>query len=41
MILDQSLQLSLTQAVTATALSTNVIDIGSARNIGAGEDLFL
>jgi hypothetical protein len=41
MILDSSLQLALTQAVTATALSTNVIDIGSARNIGAGDDLYL
>ena len=41
MILDKSLELSLAQAVTATALSTNVIDIAAARNIGAGEDLFL
>lgn len=41
MILDSSLQLCLAQAVTATALSSNVIDIGSARNIGAGEDLYL
>jgi hypothetical protein len=41
MILDSSLQLALAQAVTASALSANVIDIGSARNIGAGEDLYL
>jgi len=41
MILDKTLELSLAQAVTATALSTNVIDMASARNIGAGEDLFL
>lgn len=41
MILDKSLELSLAQAVTTTALSVNVIDIAAARNIGAGEDLFL
>ena len=41
MILDSSLQLALAQAVTATALSANVLDIGSARNIGAGQDLYL
>jgi len=41
MILDKTLELSLAQAVTATAPSTNVIDIAAARNIGAGEDLFL
>jgi hypothetical protein len=41
MILDKTLELSLAQAVTATAVSTNVVDIGSARNIGTGEDLFL
>lgn len=41
MILDKTLELSLAQAVTATALATNVIDIGSARNIGVGEDTFL
>lgn len=41
MIFDKTLELSLAQAVTATAVSTNVIDIGSARNIGVGEDLFL
>ncbi|GFE61930.1 Bbp16 family capsid cement protein [Geobacter sp. AOG2] len=41
MILDKTLELSLAQAVTATALSTNVIDMASARNIGGGEGLFL
>jgi len=43
MLLDKSLELSLAQAFTAqgTTVSTNVIDLGSARNIGAGEDLFL
>ena len=29
------------QAVTATAASTNLIDIGSARDIGVGETLYL
>jgi len=43
MILDKSLEMSLAQAFTAqgTTVSTNVIDLGSARNIGAGDDLYL
>lgn len=40
MILDSLLQFSDSQALTATALSTNVVDIGSVdRNIGQGEPL--
>lgn len=37
MLLDKSLELSSAQAVTSTAMSTNVIDLGSARNIGNTE----
>ena len=40
MITDALLQLSDAQAVTASAYSTNTIDLGSARDIGAGEELF-
>lgn len=29
------------QAITAAAASTNYIDLGSARNIGVGQDLFV
>jgi hypothetical protein len=39
MITDALLQLSAAQAVTATAFSTNTIDLGSNRDIGAGSDL--
>lgn len=35
---DSSLTLSVAQAVTATAFSTNTIDLGPARDIGAGEE---
>lgn len=40
MMLDALLQLSSAQAVTATAVSTNVIDLSQARDIGAGADLY-
>lgn len=40
MITDALLQLSAAQAVTATAVSTNSIDLGTNRDIGAGEDLY-
>jgi len=40
MILDALLQLSVAQAVTASAVSTNTIDLGTARDIGTGKDLY-
>lgn len=39
MILDKQNQLSSAQVVTSTAVSTNTIDLGTARDIGAGEEL--
>lgn len=39
MILDAELQLSDSQALTATALSTNVVDLGADRSIGNGEPM--
>jgi hypothetical protein len=36
MILDAQLQFSADQALTATAASTNVIDLGADRNLGIG-----
>lgn len=41
MIIDKSLMLSAAQAVTATAASTNYIDLGAARDIGNGQGLEL
>lgn len=41
MILDSTTQLSAEQAVTATAISTNVIDLQDDRDIGAGEPVYL
>lgn len=41
MITDALLQLSAAQAVTATAVSTNTIDLGTNRDVGAGEDLYV
>lgn len=41
MITDALLQLSAAQAVTVTAVSTNTIDLGSNRDVGAGEDLYV
>lgn len=38
MILDAQLQFSDDQALTATAVSTNVIDLGADRNIGLGTE---
>lgn len=38
---DLQLMLSNDQAVTATAASTNYIDLGAARNIGIGEDMYV
>jgi hypothetical protein len=40
MMLDALLQVSSAQAVTATAVSTNAIDLGTPRDIGVGEDLY-
>lgn len=39
MILDAQNQLSDSQALTATAISTNVIDLSSDRSIGSGEPM--
>lgn len=39
MILDKNTFVSEAQAVTATAVSTNTIDLSVARDVGAGEDL--
>lgn len=39
MLLDALLQLSNAQAVTATAVSTNTIDLSQARDLGPGENL--
>lgn len=40
MITDALLQLSSAQAVTATVVSTNTIDLSQARDIGAGGDMY-
>jgi hypothetical protein len=40
MITDALLQLSSAQAVTASAVSTNTIDLGTARDLGPGSDLY-
>jgi hypothetical protein len=39
MITDALLKLSDAQVVTASAVSTNTVDLGTARDVGAGEDL--
>lgn len=39
MMFDAQNQFSAAQALTATAVSTNVIDLGSARNLGKGEPM--
>ena len=41
MIEDRSTYMSLDQALTATAASTDYIDLTSAKNLGIGTDLFL
>lgn len=41
MITDKLLRVSEDQAVTATAVSTNTIDLGVARDIGEGMDLYM
>jgi len=41
MYMDKQLEFSDGQAITATADSTNVIDLGVGRNLGVGERLYL
>lgn len=41
MILDAALVLSDSQAITASATSTNILDLGAIRNVGVGENLYL
>lgn len=41
MIQDAQNQFSNAQAVTAAAASSNILDLGIARNLGVGENLFL
>ena len=41
MITDALLRVSAAQAVTTTAVSTDTVDLGSARDIGAGENLYM
>lgn len=41
MITDALLQLSSAQAVTSSAVSTNTIDLGTARDLGQGSDLYV
>lgn len=41
MLLDKQAQFSDAQAITATAASTNYIDLGAVRNIGVGAQLYL
>lgn len=41
MITDQFLKVSAAQAVTASAVSTDKVDLSTARDIGEGEDLYM
>lgn len=41
MLVDALLQLSAAQAVTASAVSTNTIDLGTARDLAPGKPLYL
>jgi hypothetical protein len=41
MITDQFLRVSNAQAVTTTAVSTDSVDLGTARDIGEGQDLYI
>lgn len=40
MLVDALLQLSNAQAVTASAVSTNTVDLGTSRDLGPGKQLF-
>jgi hypothetical protein len=40
-ILDRQILFSNEQAITATAASTDVVDLGANRDIGAGEPLYV
>lgn len=40
MFVDKEAQLTLAQAVTAAAASTDYIDLGAVRNLGVGENLY-
>lgn len=41
MYTDALLQLSSEQAVTTSAVSTNTVDLGVAKNVGAGEQIYV
>jgi hypothetical protein len=41
MILDADLQFSNAQSVTATAVSTNVLDFSAIRNVGVGQPIYV
>lgn len=41
MLIDKQTEFSSAQAITASAASTNYIDLNSVRNIGAGEPMYL
>lgn len=41
MIVDQFLRVSTAQAVTTTAVSTDTVDLSVARDIGAGNDIYM
>lgn len=41
MITDNNLRVSAAQAVTTDAVSTNTVDLGVARDIGEGSDLYM
>lgn len=41
MLIDRQNQFSDAQSVTATAASTDIIDLGAVRNIGVGEELYI
>lgn len=41
MIYDSALTFSSAQAITASAVSTNSVDLSKARNIGVGSDLYV
>lgn len=41
MFVDSQLRFSNAQAVTAAAISTNILDLGAVRNLGTGKPLFV